>query len=82
MNQIATEVLQPVQLDQFLRLPEVERLVGLKRSTLYQMAREGRFVKPVRVSPRCTAWPASKVHAWMQERVAAAQEAERAPAPA
>ncbi|MCW5632436.1 MAG: AlpA family transcriptional regulator [Rubrivivax sp.] len=77
---LVPDVRQPVQRDRLLRLPQVEELTGLKKSTLYRMAREGRFVKPVQVTPRVSAWPESRVLEWVQGRIAAAEAAERAAA--
>ena len=60
----------PVQRDRILRLPEVEHLTGLKKSTLYRLMRERKFVQCVQITPRATGWQESKVLAWVQEQVA------------
>jgi predicted DNA-binding transcriptional regulator AlpA len=41
-----------------LRLPEVLRLIPVKRSTWWQGVRLGKFPAPVRLGPRVTAWKA------------------------
>jgi prophage regulatory protein len=51
-----------------IRLPEVRRLTGLARSTLYRLEKEGRFVPRVRISQRATAWPLEQVQAWIAAR--------------
>lgn len=51
-----------------IRLPEVRRLTGLARSTLYRLEREGRFVPRVRLSQRATAWRLDEVLAWIADR--------------
>jgi prophage regulatory protein len=51
-----------------IRLPEVRRLIGLSRSTIYRLEREGRFVSRVRLSDRATAWPLKSVLAWIEAR--------------
>ena len=56
--------------DRLLRRPEVERLIGLKRSKLYQMVRAGTFPAPVRLSPRAVAWKEREVLAWISSREA------------
>lgn len=58
-----------------IRLPEVIRQTGLSRSTLYQLAADGRFPKPVRLGERCSAWPESEVLAWCAERIRESREA-------
>lgn len=61
--------------DRLLRLAEVESLVGAKRSTIYQLMKEGKFPKQITVSRRFAAWPESAVLQWVQDRIAGAQEA-------
>ena len=51
--------------DTMLRAKDVVRLTGLSLSTLKRMVLDGRFVKPVRLSPRRIGWPARDVKAWL-----------------
>ena len=55
---------------QMLRLPEVVRRSGLSRSTIYQLAAEGKFPRQVRVSENVSAWVASEVDEYLAERIA------------
>lgn len=64
-----SEPTSPIPRERLLRLPQVEELTGLKKSTLYRLMKEGRFVRCVQVTPRCTAWPESHVLQWVQERI-------------
>jgi prophage regulatory protein len=57
-----------------LRLPEVCRLTGLGRSSIYRMVGGGRFPPPVKVGFRCTRWRVADVLAW-QAHIAARQRA-------
>lgn len=59
--------------DRLIRLSEVEILTGLKKSSLYNLARAGKFVKPIRLSSRCTAWSHAAVQAWIQARITEAE---------
>ncbi|GAB5447992.1 helix-turn-helix transcriptional regulator [Gymnodinialimonas sp.] len=54
--------------ERLLRRREVEGLIGLKRSKLYQMIREGLFPAPVKLTERAVAWRASDVSAWINSR--------------
>lgn len=78
---LVSETRPPVQRDRMLRLPEVEHLTGLKKSTIYRLMREkhqdgrSRFPACVQVTPRCTAWPESQVLQWVQDQIAAAGQA-------
>ncbi|MBV8656588.1 MAG: AlpA family transcriptional regulator [Burkholderiales bacterium] len=52
-----------------LRRPEVERLTGLSRSTIYQFISEGRFPAPVRLSARAVAWVDAEVDDWLRAQL-------------
>lgn len=62
-----------VKPDRLIRLTEVEILTGLKKSSLYNLIRAGKFVKPIRLSSRCTAWSHAAVQAWIQARITEAE---------
>jgi len=53
----------------FLRLPEVERRIGLKRATIYRMIACGEFVRPVKLG-NSSAWPEHEVNAWLARKLA------------
>jgi len=57
-------------MDRFIRRRTVEDRTGLSRSTIYQMMKEGRFPKPVRIGGRAVAWPETEVDAWIDARLA------------
>jgi prophage regulatory protein len=61
------------QTEQLLRMPEVEKLCGLKRSSIYRRIAEGSFVKPVSLGGRAVAFPSSQVQRWIADRIASAQ---------
>ena len=53
-----------------IRLPEVMSVTGLRRSQVYALAQAGRFVRPIKLSERSSAWPAAEVHEWVAQRIA------------
>lgn len=55
--------------DRLLRLPEVERLTGLRRSTIYEQMRRGIFPRSVKAGQRTAAWPESAVQSWISDRM-------------
>lgn len=57
--------------DPLLRRSEVEQLVGLRRSALYNLMAAGEFPRPVKLSARAVAWRQSEVAAWIEAREAA-----------
>jgi prophage regulatory protein len=54
----------------FGRLPEVQRLVPLSRSRLYELIADGRFPAPIKLSDRASAWDMSEVQRYLDDRVA------------
>lgn len=55
-------------IDPILRLPDVEALTGLKKSTLYQLMAKGEFIRSVRLSARAVGWRTSELKAWLSAR--------------
>lgn len=57
-----------------LRMPEVERLTGRKRSALYEDIAIGVFPAPVPLGQRAVGWLSDEIEAWLDERIAARDE--------
>ena len=55
--------------DQMYRLPDLERAIGLKRSTIYAMIADGTFPKPLLLGKRAVGWPAATVREWLNGRL-------------
>jgi prophage regulatory protein len=51
--------------ERLLRLPELIRLIGISRATIYRYINSGRLPPPVKLSTRCIAWRASEITTWM-----------------
>lgn len=51
-----------------LRLPDVIRLVGLSRSSIYALMQQGRFPKQVLLSLRAVGWRHADIEAWLESR--------------
>jgi prophage regulatory protein len=54
----------------FLRLPAVIERTGLGRDSIYRLAREDRFPRPVKLSEHASGWLEEEVEAWAAARVA------------
>lgn len=70
---LATDTRPQVRRDRLIRLPDVEKATGLKKSTLYALMKRKEFPHCIQVTPRCVAWPESTVLQWVQDRIAAAE---------
>ena len=51
--------------DRLLRRREVEKIMGMSRSSIYRLMQEGEFPRPVRVGPAAVRWKASDIMAWI-----------------
>ncbi len=51
----------------FLRLPEVLKLVGLKKSTLYLYISQRKFPAQKKIGGRISVWVAADVYRWMEQ---------------
>ena len=58
-------------LEKHYRLPAVEEIIGLKRSSIYELIAAGEFPRPVKLSARAVAWRESDIATWMESREAA-----------
>lgn len=74
--QLVSENRPQVRRDRLLRLPEVETLTGLRKSTIYLLQKQGVFPRCVQVTARCVAWPESRVLQFVQDRIASADGAQ------
>lgn len=53
-----------------LRLPEVLKLTGYSRDSIYRLAREGKFPKRIDLSDRASRWREDEVAEWIEARCA------------
>lgn len=66
---MATSYTNPNQLGTLLRCHEVTKLVGLSRSTVYVLMKNGTFPRSIQLAPRAVRWLASEVDAWIESRI-------------
>jgi prophage regulatory protein len=55
--------------EKFLRLAEVQRRVPYSRSSIYQLASQGKFPKPLSLGARAVAWLESDIDEWIESRI-------------
>lgn len=58
-----------------LRLPAVTARVGLSRSSVYLLVKQGRFPPPIKLSERASGWIEDEISAWQAERIAQSRKA-------
>ena len=54
----------------FIRLPEVIKRTGSRRTSIYEKIAEGTCPAPLKLGPRAVAWVSEEIEKWMDERVA------------
>jgi len=55
--------------DILLRMPELQKQIPLSRSHIYAMIAQGQFPAPIKLGSRASAWIASEIAQWVQERI-------------
>ena len=50
-----------------LRLSEVQRIVGLKKTAIYSRVNAGVFPEPLTLGERCVRWRAEDIAAWLAD---------------
>jgi prophage regulatory protein len=60
-----------------LRLPQVELLCGLSRSSIYRLEAAGEFPRRVKLSARSVAWQRKAVEKWLTSRPVASRPGSR-----
>ena len=60
--------------DRLLRRTEVEKRIGVGRSTIYRLMREGRFPEPRKIGPTAVRWSDAEVEEWIEAQPRASGE--------
>ncbi len=50
-----------------LSLPEVVRITGIARATIYKKINDGTFPKPLRISLTCVRWRSDEIDRWVDK---------------
>lgn len=53
-----------------LRLPSVQGITGMARSTLYKAIKDGHFPRSISLGPRSVGWLESDIQDWLEARIA------------
>lgn len=56
-----------------LRLRQVQLRIGLSRSTIYSMIKNGKFKAPIKLGPRAIGWLESDVEEFIIQRINASR---------
>lgn len=53
--------------DRFLRINEITEILGVSKSTIWSWLKQGKFVKPLKLSARVTVWKLSDINNFIEE---------------
>lgn len=56
-------------MQRFLKLPEVMRVTGLSRSSIYAFIQSNKFPAPIPLGPRAVGWLEAEVNDWVQQKI-------------
>ena len=60
--------------DCILRLPQVRKITGLSRSTLYARIAQGTFPKQIQLGEKSVGWLDSEISEWLDEQIKKSRE--------
>lgn len=66
-SELSLQQLRPM--DRLMRLPEVERLTGLRKSAIYDQMQKGIFPRSVKCGTRAAMWSESAIQSWIAARL-------------
>ncbi len=68
---VAASAAPVIPRDRILRLPDVERITGLKKTTIYTLSKDkdSGFPRQIHIHRRLTGWSEAAVLTWVQSRL-------------
>ena len=54
---------------QIIKRPEVTKITGWSRSSIYRGAANGTFPKPIKLGERSSGWIKAEVEEWIESRI-------------
>lgn len=57
-----------------LRISEVSKLTTISKPHIYTLIRQGKFLKPIKLSIQTSVWIESEVLEWIEQRIALRDE--------
>ncbi len=62
-------------MSKILRMPEVEALTGLAKSTIYRDISRNTFPAPVKLGERAVGWVEDQIIEWVDQRISDSKQA-------
>ena len=55
-------------MNRIIRLPEVIKMTGLRRTSILSFAKDGSFPKPFKIGVKAVGWLESDINNWIEDR--------------
>ena len=65
---------------ELLTRQQVEKILGIRRSTIYKLMRQGKLPTPITISRGCVRWKKSELEDWINSRPKATGEVDQSKA--
>jgi len=59
----------PNKQERFIRVKDVAQMIGMGRSTVWMLTKQGKFPQPLRLGPKVTVWRLSEIEKWIEEKI-------------
>ncbi|MDD3577112.1 helix-turn-helix transcriptional regulator [Halothiobacillus sp.] len=67
--------------DRILRMPDVQRMTGLSRSSIYRLIAQGNFPSAIKLSSLAVGWRQSAIEVWLLQRASLGMVPHHRPVP-
>ncbi|MDO9206168.1 AlpA family transcriptional regulator [Methylotenera sp.] len=57
-----------METDRYIRLKELALMLGISRSNIYKLIKDGKFPKQIKLTERTSVWRLSVIEKWVEDR--------------
>lgn len=57
-----------MQEDRYIRIKELSIMLGIGKSTIYRLVKDGKFPKQIKLTERTAVWKLSAINSWIKDK--------------
>lgn len=57
-----------MQEDRYIRIKELATILGIGKSTIYRLVKDGKFPKQIKLTERTAVWKLSAINSWIKDK--------------
>lgn len=57
-----------MQEDRYIRIKELATILGIGKSTIYRLVKDGKFPKQIKLTERAAVWKLSAINSWIKDK--------------